>query len=92
MCFRGWDEGIVDMCVGEKRRLIVPSDLAYGEQGAGNAIPGGATLHFDIELLDTEDGPTPVNVFKQIDSDLDQHISRDELSGYLRKQVCQEGH
>jgi len=75
------------MCVGEKRRLIVPSDLAYGEQGAGNAIPGGATLNFDIELLDTEDGPIPVNVFKQIDSDLDQHISRDELSGYLRKQV-----
>ena len=42
---------------------------------------------FDIELLDTEDGPTPVNVFKQIDSDSDQMLSREELSGYLKAQV-----
>ena len=38
-------------------------------QGAGDIIPGGATLYFDIELIDTEDGPAPVNVFKQIDLD-----------------------
>ena len=38
-------------------------------QGAGDIIPGGATLYFEIELLDTEDGPAPVNVFKQIDLD-----------------------
>ena len=56
-------------------------------QGAGDIIPGGATLYFEIELLDTEDGPAPVNVFKQIDLDSDQQLSREELSGYLKEQV-----
>ena len=52
----GWDQGIAGMCVSEKRRLTVPSSLAYGEQGAGELIPGGATLVFDIELLNIEEG------------------------------------
>ena len=42
---------------------------------------------FDIELLETEDGPPPVNVFKQIDNDIDNQISREELSSYLKQQV-----
>lgn len=56
-------------------------------QGAGQIIPGGATLFFDIELLEAEDGPAPVNVFKQIDSDSDNNLSREELSAYLKQQV-----
>jgi len=82
-----WEEGVLGMCVGEKRRLIVPPELGYGEQGAGDIIPGGATLYFDIELLSTEDGPAPVNVFKQIDTDSDAMLSREELSQYLKDQV-----
>jgi FKBP-type peptidyl-prolyl cis-trans isomerase len=47
----GWDAGVAGMKVGGERTLIIPPDQAYGDQGAGNAIPPGATLIFDIKLL-----------------------------------------
>lgn len=40
------------MCIGEKRKLTIPSDLGYGETGAGNDIKAGDTLVFEVELLD----------------------------------------
>eukprot|EP01083_Nonionella_stella_P033630 92036_1 len=48
---KGWDQGLLDMCIGEKRTLTIPSDLGYGDRGSGANIPGGATLMFDTELL-----------------------------------------
>lgn len=48
---RGWDEAFGTMKVGERRNIILPSRLAYGDRGAGGIIPGGATLYFDVELL-----------------------------------------
>lgn len=48
---RGWDEAFSTMKVGERRKIILPSRLAYGDRGAGGIIPGGATLYFDVELL-----------------------------------------
>ncbi len=50
----GWDLGVADMKVGEKRTLIVPYWLAYGDKGIRGKIPGRATLVFDIELLKFE--------------------------------------
>jgi FKBP-type peptidyl-prolyl cis-trans isomerase len=48
---KGWTEGIQLMSKGSKYRFYIPSDLAYGDNGAGPAIPAGATIIFDVELV-----------------------------------------
>ncbi|XP_064598050.1 uncharacterized protein LOC135464554 [Liolophura sinensis] len=91
MVIKGWDQGLMGMCVGEKRKLTIPPHLGYGDQGAGDTIPGGATLIFDVELLSIGDGPKPQNVFKEIDADNDKKLSKDEIRGYLKKQTEEHG-
>ncbi|HSI35254.1 MAG TPA: FKBP-type peptidyl-prolyl cis-trans isomerase [Tepidisphaeraceae bacterium] len=48
---KGWDEGLVGMKIGEKRRLEIPAAMGYGERGAGDKIPPNSALVFDVEMI-----------------------------------------
>ena len=58
---RGWDEGLVGLCKGAKATLIIPPALGYGDRGAGADIPGGATLRFDVEVVDVAGSPSAMH-------------------------------
>mmetsp|Transcript_17346 Transcript_17346/g.29328 ORF Transcript_17346/g.29328 Transcript_17346/m.29328 type:complete len:206 (+) Transcript_17346:67-684(+) len=87
---RGWDEGLVGLCLGERKTLIVPPELGYGSRGAGKDIPPNATLRFVVDVvavndnvlhLEPEEDP---NVFKEMDANRDLMISYDEMAQWFR--------
>lgn len=87
---KGWDEGLLDMCPGDKRKLVIPSHKAYGKDGAGDVIPGDATLYFDVECIKISEAPAQPNIFKMIDENADQMISKGEILNYLSKEITPE--
>jgi len=86
---KGWDEGIVGLCKGAKATLILPPEYGYGERGAGGAIPGGATLNFDVEVVDIGAGTPPgemPNLFKDLDTDNDNRLTKEEVLAHFARQ------
>ncbi|KXJ86255.1 FKBP-type peptidyl-prolyl cis-trans isomerase [Microdochium bolleyi] len=58
---KGWDEGLLDMCIGEKRLLTIPPEYGYGQRGMG-PIPAGSTLIFETELMGIDGVPKPEKI------------------------------
>jgi len=83
----GWDQGLIGLCKGAKATLIIPPSMGYGEEGAGDDIPGGATLNFDVEVVDiSDDAPPAENVFAELDTNDDKKLSHEELLDYFKQQ------
>ncbi|KAL2268181.1 hypothetical protein VTJ83DRAFT_3027 [Remersonia thermophila] len=61
MVIRGWDEGLLDMCIGEKRTLTIPPSYGYGDRNVG-PIPAGSTLVFETELMGIHGVPKPEKI------------------------------
>jgi len=87
---KGWDEGLLDMCPGDERKLTIPADKGYGAQGAGDVIPPDATLYFDVKLVEINEAPAQANVFKAIDKDNDDKLTKEEVLEYIEEQLPEE--
>ncbi|XP_010626600.1 peptidyl-prolyl cis-trans isomerase FKBP14 isoform X3 [Fukomys damarensis] len=74
---KGWDRGLKGMCVGEKRKLIIPPALGYGKEGKGK-IPPESTLIFNIDLLEIRNGPRSHESFQEMDLNDDWKLSKHE--------------
>ena len=80
---KGWDEGLLGLCKGAKATLVIPADMGYGERGAGGDIPGGATLNFDVEVVDiSTDGPKQENLFEIMDTDSSGDLTIEEIGAW----------
>jgi FK506-binding protein 2 len=62
---KGWDQGLLDMCIGEKRTLTIPPEYGYGQRSIG-PIPAGSTLVFETELLGIKGVPKPEEIKSKV--------------------------
>jgi len=92
---QGWERGVPGMCVGEKRKLTVPPELAYGDVGFSDLIPPKSTLVFEIELVNIKAGDGhdhqgvphdhEADSFAAIDANGDKQITSEEMAAYIKK-------
>ncbi|NWW07891.1 FKB10 isomerase, partial [Oreocharis arfaki] len=95
----GLNSGLLDMCAGERRVLIVPPHLGHGESGA-RGVPGSAVLRFEVELISMEEGvpegylfiwhrEPPASLYEQMDLNKDGGIPAEEFSTFIKTQVAE---
>ncbi|XP_028991721.1 peptidyl-prolyl cis-trans isomerase FKBP7 [Betta splendens] len=80
---KGLDIGMMDMCPGEKRKITVPSSLAFGEIGKAG-VPPNATVIFEVELYSVSRGPRSMEAFTHMDLDKDKSLTKSEVKQYLK--------
>lgn len=96
----GMEDGLMEMCVGEKRHLVIPPHLGYGERGVTGEVPGSAVMVFDIELVDMEEGlpegymfiwndDVSPDLFAEMDKDENKLVEPSEFSDYIMRQVSE---
>ena len=82
----GWDAGLLGLCRGAKAILVVPPDMGYGSSGVGDAIPGGATLRFDLGVISVTAPPPLPDLFDELDIDEDGVLALEEIHAHFRKE------
>lgn len=87
---KGFEQGVLNMCKGQKRKIVIPPSLGYGKKGAG-AIPGNTTLTYELEMFDIRQPPPQADMFSHIDTNGDKKLSRKEVSAYMKSQAAAHG-
>ncbi|KAJ7361838.1 Peptidyl-prolyl cis-trans isomerase fkbp14 [Desmophyllum pertusum] len=87
---KGFERGVLDMCRGQKREIVIPPSLGYGKRGAGE-IPGNSTLTYELEMFDIRKPPPQADMFSLIDSNGDKKLSKKEISEYMKAQAEAHG-
>lgn len=97
----GFEKGIIGMCQGEKRTIVVAPHLGFGDFESGD-VPAGATLHFDVEIIkkwntdltqeqeEARHAMLQPNIFAKIDTNKDAFISVDEYAFYFQSKLTKE--
>lgn len=96
----GMEDGLMGMCVGEKRHLVIPPHLGYGERGVTDEVPGSAVLVFDVELVEVEEGlpegymfiwneEVSPDLFSEMDKDKNGQVEASEFTDYIMRQVAE---
>lgn len=96
----GMEDGLLGMCVGEKRHLVIPPHLGYGERGVTDEVPGSAVLVFDVELMEYEEGlpegymfiwneDVSPDLFSEMDKDNNKQVEASEFTDYIMRQVSE---